>query len=99
MKLLDGPQQMMFARFGQRDGRAATSGSAGAADAVQVGFRRGGHVVVDDVRQMLDVEAASRDVGRDQHVGLLRAKESHDAVSLPLLHPAVQRLARGGRVR
>src|SRR5678816_1431312 len=42
---------------------------------------------------MLDVEAAGRHVGRDEDVGLLRAKQPHDAVALPLLHAAVQRLA------
>ena len=44
----------------------STPGSAGATDAMQV---VGGHhrqLVVDDVRQLLDVEAARRDLGRDQ---------------------------------
>ena len=89
----------MLARLGQRDGGAPAAGAAGAADAVQVGLGRRRHVVVDDVRQVLDVEAARGDVGRNQQVGLLRAEQSHHAIALPLLHAAVQRLARGGRAR
>ena len=87
------PQQPMLARLGQRDRRAAAPRPAGAADAVQVRLGRRRHVVVDDVREVLDVEAAGGDVGRDQQVGLLRAEQAHDAVALALHHAAVQRLA------
>ena len=69
-------QQPVFARLGQRDGDAVAASAAGAADAVHVGLGRRGHVVVDDVREVLDVEAAGGDVGGDQHIGLPRAKQS-----------------------
>ena len=62
----------MLARFGQRDRGSAAPGAARAADAVHVGVGRGRHVVVDDVRQPLDVEAARGDVGGDEQVGLRR---------------------------
>ena len=71
----------------------------GAADAVQVHLRRRRHVVVDDVREVLDVEAARGDVGGDQQVRLLRPEEPHHAIALPLHHAAVQRLRPGGRAR
>ena len=82
----------MLARLDQRDRRALASGAAGAADAVQVGLGRVRHVVVDDVRQVLDVEAARGDVGGDEQIRLAFAEPRHDAVALPLLHAAVQRL-------
>ena len=41
---------------------------------------------------LLDVEAARGDVGRDEQIRLARADTIHDGVALPLLHAAVQRL-------
>jgi hypothetical protein len=53
-------------------------------DAVDVVVGRGRHVEVDDVRQRLHVDAARRDVGRDQHRELvvLEAGESRRALRL-----------------
>ena len=42
-------------------------GPAGPADAVDVVLRVPRQLEVDDDRQVLDVEAAGRDVGRDEH--------------------------------
>ena len=42
------------------------AGAAGAADAVDVVGRHHRQLEVDDVRELLDVEAARRDLGRDQ---------------------------------
>ena len=64
----------------------------GAPDAMEVHLRRRRHVVVDDVRDVLDVEAASRDVGGDQQVRLLRPEQTHHAIALLLHHAAVQPL-------
>ena len=47
------------------DARAARA--AGAADAVHVVLGDVRQLEVDDVRQLLDVEAARGDVGRDEH--------------------------------
>ena len=88
----DGAEQAVLARLGERDGGAAAPGAPGPADAVDVRFGGGRHVVVDDVRQLFDVEAARRDVGGDEQVGLAVAEAAHHAVALPLLHAAVQRL-------
>src|SRR3989440_11314800 len=59
----------VFARD-ERHGLAAFPRAAGAADAVDVVFRDVRQVVVDDVRQRLDVEAARGDVGGDEHLQL-----------------------------
>ena len=65
----DAAQQAMLARLDERDRGAVAPGAAGAADAVDVVVGRGRHVVVDDVRQLLDVEAARGDVGGDEQIG------------------------------
>ncbi len=89
---LDRAQHAPLARIDQRDRHALAADAAGAADAVHVDFGRGRDVVVDDVRDVIDVEAARRDVGGDEHVGLLLPEELHDAVALLLFHAAVERL-------
>ena len=50
----------------QRDRLARLAGPAGPADAVDVVLGDHRQLVVHDVRQLLDVDAAGRDVGRDQ---------------------------------
>ena len=71
----------------QRDGFAFGARAAGAADAVDVVLGDVRQVVVDDVRQRLDVEAARGDVGRDQHAQLvvLEALERAGACVLALV--------------
>ena len=80
----------MLARLGQGDGRALPSGAARTPDAVHVrlGVRR--QIVVDDVRDVPDVEPARRHVGGDEQVGRGRSDALHDRVALALLHAAVQ---------
>ena len=53
------------------------AGAAGAADAVHVVLGHVRQLEVDDVRQLVDVDAARGDVGRDQHlqVALLEVGE------------------------
>ena len=63
----------------------------GAADAVHVGLGVVGHVVVHDVADPLDVEAARGDVRRDQDVELSALDARHRALAVLLLHVAVQR--------
>ena len=63
-----------------------------ASDAMHVGLGRGGHVVVHDVRDVLDVEAARGDVGRDEELGVAGAEALHHAIALLLREPTVQRL-------
>jgi hypothetical protein len=49
----------------ERDAVAVAPGAAGAADAVDVALAVLGRVEVHDVRDVVEVEAAGRDVGRD----------------------------------
>ena len=66
---LDRLEQPVLARLGERDRDALAAGPADPADAVHVGLRRRRHVVVDDVGEVVDVEAARGDVGGDEQVG------------------------------
>ena len=66
-QLLDIGQARLFLGRDQRGGVAVLAGAAGAADAVDVVFGGVRQFVVDDVRQVVDVEAARGDVGGDQH--------------------------------
>ena len=65
---LDRLEHPVLARLGERDRDALAAGAADPADAVHVGLRRRRDVVVDDVGELLDVQAARRDVGGDQQV-------------------------------
>ena len=88
---LDVAQQVPLARLDQGDGDAGPAGATDAADAVHVGFRRRGYVVVDHVAELIEVEPACRDVSGHQQHGAAGAHASHDAVALLLAHAAVQR--------
>ena len=50
----------------ERDGDALGARPRGAADAVDVAFRHVRQIEVDHVRDVVDVEPARRDIGRDQ---------------------------------
>ena len=52
------------------DGGALAAKAAGAAHTVDVSLAVVGHVVVDDLRHGVHVDAAGRDVGRDQDASL-----------------------------
>ncbi len=96
---LDRLEHAVLARLGQRDRHALAPGPADPADAVHVGLRGRRHVVVDDVGELLDVQAARGHVGGDQQVGGARPQAAHDAVALVLAHAAVQRLGAVARGR
>src|SRR5450759_3386359 len=55
--------------FSRDEGEGFTGhlGARGAADAMDVVIRRQRHVEVDDVAELLDVDTARGDVGRDEH--------------------------------
>ena len=80
----------------QRERGTGRQASARAAHAVHVGLGRGRHFVVHDVRDAVDVEAARRDVGRDEHL-VPAAPEAFDR--LPSAAPASDRRAAPPRVR
>ncbi len=66
-QLLDLGEARLFLGCDQRGGFAFLAGAAGAADAMHVILGDARQFVVDDVRQVVDVEAAGRDIGGDQH--------------------------------
>ncbi|CAB4717577.1 unannotated protein [freshwater metagenome] len=77
----------------ERDRGAAGAGPTGAADAVHVGLVVLGAGVVDDVGDAAHVDAAGRDVGRDQHAQLVLAELRERLLARHLRHVAVQRAA------
>ncbi len=89
---LDVAEQAQLAWLGEGHRDALAPGPADPADAVDVGVGRRRHVVVDDVGQLIDVEAARGDVGGDEQLGGAVAQAPHHPVPALLVHPAVQRL-------
>ena len=83
-ELLQRTKLRLFLRADEADGVAHGLGAAGAADAVDVVLGVGGNVVVDDVRDAGDVDAAGGDVGGDHHLvaAALEAFEGLDALVL-----------------
>ena len=70
---------------------AAAAGAAGAADAVRVGGRLLGRIEVDHVRDVVDVEAAGGDVGRDERAHLAGVEAGERLLALRLRLVAVDR--------
>ena len=81
----------MLARLDQRDRHALASRPPRAPDAMHIGIGVGRHVVVHDVADVLDVEAARGDVRRDEHVQRAVAEAAHDPVAGLLGEAAMQR--------
>mmetsp|Transcript_36516 Transcript_36516/g.72731 ORF Transcript_36516/g.72731 Transcript_36516/m.72731 type:complete len:361 (-) Transcript_36516:1523-2605(-) len=74
---------------GEGDGEALRAETARAADAVEVGVGRVGHVVVDDDVDTLDVDAAAPDVRRDEDAVLEVLEVLVHLDALLLLHRSV----------
>ena len=88
----DVAQQAMLTRLGQRNRDPFPAGTTGPTDTVHIRFRIGRHIKVHHVRDVLHIQAAGRDIGGDQQVGLLRAELRHHAVALILAQTTVQRI-------
>ena len=84
---LDIAQQAVFVRRDQRNRLPGRARPARAADAMHVVLRHVGQLVIDHLRQLLDVEAAGRDFGGDQrgHLSALEHVERFDASGLTLV--------------
>ena len=65
---LDVVQELVFVDTNQRDGRTFGARAAGTSDAMHIVFSDVGQLVVDDVRQFVDVDTTRRDVGGNQYV-------------------------------
>src|SRR5581483_11224694 len=89
---LDRGEQRPVLRGDERDRLAGLARAAGAADAVDVVLGHVRQVVVDDVRQELDVEPARGDVGRDQHAQLVVLERLERARARVLRLVAVDRV-------
>jgi len=76
----------------ERDRLAVGARAPGAADAVHVVLRHVGQVVVDDARQLRDVDAARGDVGRHEHVDAARLEIRERSRARTLALVAVDRL-------
>ena len=84
-------RQLRLLRGGdERDRLAAASGAPGAADAVHVRLGAARQVEVDDEPDALDVEAAGRDVGGDEHAQRAAAQPVDDLLALALRDVAGQ---------
>lgn len=58
-------------------------------DSVDVVLTRRGEVVVDDERDLLDVDSTGEEIGRDEDSGRSRTELLHDDLALLLVHVAV----------
>src|SRR5450830_106639 len=65
--------------------------SAGTSDAMGVGVRRVRDVIVDDVRDLRHIDAASRNVGSDQYLISTVAKAAQCCLACALRQIALQR--------
>lgn len=71
------------------DSDTLTTETATTTDTVDVVLAVGGEVVVDDQRDLLDVDATSQQVGGDEDTRGARAELLHDKVTLGLVHVTV----------
>ena len=90
-QLLDRGQILVVGRHGDADRGAKTARAAGAPDAVDIVLGMAGQVIVEDVADRRDVQAARRDVGRDQQAQLAVAERFQRAGPLALVQVAVDR--------
>ena len=89
--MLISPQRGHVVPVDERDRDAGLARAAGAADAVQVGLLVLGALVVDDVRDVVDVDAAGGDVGGDEDVDLAVAERAQRLLAGALAEVAVDR--------
>ncbi len=66
-ELFDVPQQRLLAVVAEGDGDAVLAGAAGAADAMDIGFRNLRQVVVKHAGEILNVQSPGGDVGGHQN--------------------------------
>src|SRR5262245_46723955 len=81
---LDVPYEFAFLGGTQGDRDPGRTGARRAADAVHVGLGHVRDLVVDDVRDVVDVDAAGRDVGRHQHADPAGAEAAHALLTVRL---------------
>ena len=90
--LLDGTNLVLLLRVDNRDAGALLAGTSRAARAVGIVLDVVGHSEVDDVRQVVDVEATGCHVGSHEQLRQVLAELLHGQVALLLRQVTVQRL-------
>ncbi|CAG4908924.1 unnamed protein product [Acidocella sp. C78] len=80
-----------FGRLDQRDRHPLGAGAGGAADAVDVGFRHVRQLEIHHMRDIVDIDAARGDIGRDEHTDAAGAEQIERALALALALVAVDR--------
>ena len=80
----DHGQGFFLSRGNEHESIALFLGPGGAADAVHIIVGHVGDIVADHVRDIIDVQAAGRDVGGHHHLKVAATEAFHDAASLRL---------------
>ena len=78
-ELLDVAEKRRLIGVAEGDGHAIRAGARGAPDPMHIGFRHIGQIEVHDVADAVDIDAARRDIGRNQG--------SHAAIAEPGKRP------------
>ena len=86
----DGVQLPHFTRRHKRDGRAALAGTPCPPDAMDIAAGVEGKVVVENVRDIVNIQTTGGHVGGDENVDFAAAEGRHDAGALGLLHVAME---------
>ena len=69
-QLLDIPQKLFLLGIAKRKCDTAGAGPTGPADAVDIGLGDIGQLVIDDVRQLVDIDTPRGDIGGDKDTGM-----------------------------
>ena len=87
VQLFNACQILLLLRGAEADGGAVRTGAGSAPDAVHIGLRHLGQVVVEHMGKLADINAACGDIGRHQHPGLagLEILQRGDAGGLTLV--------------
>ena len=93
-RLVDGLPPHQIGPIDERHGNARSARTPGAADAVDIGLVVFGAVVVDDVRDTFDIDAACGHVGGDEDVDLAFTKAVERLFTGNLGHVTVKRRRR-----
>src|SRR5262249_25145857 len=93
-QLFDIAQKGSLLGIAKRDCDPIGAGTAGAAYGMHVTFRNIRKIIIDDVAEALDVEAARRNIGGNQGAQLSRTEGREYTLALTLRFVAVDRLGR-----
>ena len=87
---LEGSDHIVVFRCDKRERVPGALGASRATDAVDISVGGVGHIVVDDVRDAVDVETARRNIGGDHDAEVSSLEAAQRLFALPLRAVAVQ---------